>query len=144
MCPNNEADHIDPDKIPPEEIAFYDFNPRKVPNPPPIGSNYLMHRFESPGACHDGTYCLTRIPKRKQGKPKDGAPDNGIAWGLHFEETLSYARVAGFAILSLIVSTGGGALWYLWQKDVKSSVTVSAYLLAFEASLLTLLQAALK
>jgi len=103
-----------------------------------------MHRFHESSRCRDGTYCLARIPKRKGGKPKEGEPDNGIAWGLYFEETMSYARVAGLSLFSLVLSVSAGALWWHWQDDVKSAVTFASYVLVFELSLVTLLQAALK
>lgn len=132
------------DKIPPEHATHYDFEPRRPPNPPPVGSNYLMHRFKSPKACRDGTLCLTKIPKRVKGKPKYGEPpDYEVAWGLHFMETLSWPRISLLGLLSLILSVLAGVLWNVIVKD-NSAIAAATYVWMFEVFGLTVLQNALK
>ncbi|KAF2188465.1 hypothetical protein K469DRAFT_627030 [Zopfia rhizophila CBS 207.26] len=134
---NSLVDRLECHILPPPTATHYGFSPRPPDLVPPIGEDYMMHRFSVP---HDGdgdNTCLNQIPKRLGQRPDRGVPpDNHLGWGLYFVEGPHLGKVYG--ILAIVIATGSllfGILYFIFQRDVQGAFTVAAYI----TSLLTLL-----
>jgi hypothetical protein len=112
---------------------------------PPIATSVLMHFFHHPEDCEDADWCYKQIPKRIREKPNPGVePDKDTAWGLYFEEGFDYQKFFNVAFVGFVGSFGAGLYWIIHDKDIKTAVAVSSYLLTFWLFSVGILQAALK
>ncbi|KAH4205897.1 hypothetical protein HBI40_235060 [Parastagonospora nodorum] len=136
----SEVDRLEPG-MPPETIGHYTCDPRKPDRVPPLGSDFLMHRFTSPFNCYSDDICLRQFPKRVKERPTPGTePDNYTGWGIHLEEGLDLERLFLLILIGLLCSLIFGVIWAVCRRSVQDGFTVAGYIVASETLGLTLLQ----
>ncbi|KAL6158007.1 hypothetical protein ACJBU6_03815 [Exserohilum turcicum] len=122
----------------------YDFNERNPGRIPPIGNNYLMHRFSNSTHCRDSTFCLDQIPKRIGSRPKMGSkPDGFTGWGLFFEESLDMFRLCIWGTAMFLVSLVFGVAWAKEKNSVQDGFAVASYILGFQVLAMGTIQQAI-
>jgi hypothetical protein len=127
--------------IPSKKISHYDFEPRKPDHVPPLGSDFMMHRFTSPKECFSDDVCLRQIPKRVREPPTPGIdPDYHTGWGMYLEEGLNLERLFLWILLGGGASLLFGVLWAIDKKSVQDGFAVAAYIIAVETLGATVLQ----
>lgn len=100
-----------------------------------------MHMYHHPDDAGDGTFCLTRFPKKTREQlqvPKCGEAQAG--WGIHYVEGLNWQKVYAAGMVVCLLSLVFGLAWSILRNDVQGGFGVSAYMLAFLACTVGLLQ----
>ncbi len=130
MRRNALVDCMRRDQMPPKVAVHYGFSPRPPGNNPPLGSDYLLHRFFRP---HDGdgdVLCLEQFPKRLKERPERGKhPDQDVGWGVYIDEGPHLAKI--YTILALLVLFGSllfAILFWALKRDVQGAFAVASYL----------------
>jgi hypothetical protein len=130
LCESSLADCIKRNQLPPKKVEFYAFDPRQPRVIPPIGTEFLLHRFHRP-ECGDGKdRCLKQFPKRLNRRPQHGQPpDYDVVWGLHIVEGPHFATVITWHIaVAAFGSLLFGVLYWYFERDISGAFTVSAYM----------------
>ena len=104
-----------------------------------LGSNTLLHFFESQKDCCRYPHALYAIPKKLKGKlsvPPQGRPM--IGWGMQLAAGLDTFRlgVSGFA--GLLVSSVVGVIWAATHKDVQGGSGIAQCLMYFVTFVVTM------
>ena len=103
-----------------------------------LGSNTLLHFFESQKDCCQYPHALYAIPKKLKGKlsvPPQGRPM--IGWGMQLADGLDTFRlgVSGFA--GLLVSSAVGVIWAATHTDVQGGSGIAQCLMYFVTFIVT-------
>ncbi len=101
-----------------------------------------MHMYHHADDAGDGTFCLTRFPKKTREQlqvPKCGEAQAG--WGIHYVEGLNWQKVYAARMVVCLLSLVFGLAWSILRNDVQGGFGVSAYMLGFLACTVGLLQA---
>lgn len=130
LCESSLVDCIKRNQLPPKTVEFYTFDPRKPRVIPPIGTEFLLHRFHNPECGSGKTKCLKQFPKRLNQRPQHGQPpDNDLGWGMHIVEGPHFATVITWHItVAAVGSLVFGVLYWHFEKDISGAFTVSAYI----------------
>jgi hypothetical protein len=138
LCESSLVDCIKRNQLPPRTVEFYAFDPRKPRVIPPIGTDFLLHRFHNP-KCGSGKYrCLKQFPKRLDQRPQHGQPpDYDVGWGVHVVEGPHFAMVMTWHIaVATVESLLFGVLYWYFGRDISGAFTVSAYMTSLTSLLI--------
>jgi hypothetical protein len=128
--------------MPPEEAKHYGYTPRPPETIPPLGEEYLLHRFHTPHDGQEDVLCLEQLPKRLKKKPERGkTPDNYTAWGVQFVEGPYFTKI--YTCLAVMLGGGSllfGVLYWSIKRDIQGAFTVAGYVCGIESLLLHLWQ----
>jgi hypothetical protein len=114
--------------------AHYAYDPRPPGRIPALGSDFLMHRFNSPKACYHDDICLNQIPKRINEPPTPGiAPDLYTGWGLFLEEGLDPDRICILLLTGFVSSMTFGIVWGICKGSLQDGFAVAGFLASSEA-----------
>jgi len=132
----HEADCIQPDQLPPLSEQHYDFHERIPGHIPPIGSDFLMHRFSDPCKCRNNTLCLKQFPKRVGQAPVLGqAPDMFTGWGIYLKDGWSGEKLCIWSFGLFVFSLIFGIVWSTTHKAaIQDAFAIASYILGALAS----------
>ncbi|KAF2175152.1 hypothetical protein K469DRAFT_680377 [Zopfia rhizophila CBS 207.26] len=116
-------------KVEPAPNSEYRCNPIPAPHIPPIGENYMMHLFSSPGCINSSqVWVYNQFPKRMCGRLMGQPDEPAEGWGVHFQEGWDWPKIwAVILILFLGGSTLFGVLYAALNKDVQSAFGIASY-----------------
>ncbi|KAJ5055998.1 hypothetical protein J3E74DRAFT_477852 [Bipolaris maydis] len=120
--------------MPPETVKHYTCDPRKPDRTPPLGSDFLMHRFSSPKDCFQDNICLRQFPKRIGERPTPGVdPDLYTGWGVHLEQDMDLQRICLVLFFGIASAGMFGLVWGICKKSLQDGFSVASFVLGSEA-----------
>jgi hypothetical protein len=129
--------------MPPESIvepapnSEYRCKPIPASHIPPIGENYMMHLYSSPG-CIDPSqlWVYNQFPKRTRGRltARPEAPAEG--WGVHFREGWNWPKIWAVVLTFFGASLIFGVLYAVLKRDAQSAFGIASYWIAAATILL--------
>jgi hypothetical protein len=113
--------------LPPDENIDYD-HPKPVDCIPPIGHDWLLHRYRHPHKAYMQILCNRRLPKhRRHAIPYTFQDLAGKGWGIELVEGFDPSVLWYFAAMSIMCSTIFGIAWSAVKRDVSAGFTISSF-----------------
>ncbi|EMD59331.1 hypothetical protein COCSADRAFT_257459 [Bipolaris sorokiniana ND90Pr] len=127
--------------MPPETVKHYTCDPRKPDRTPPLGSDFLMHRFSSPKDCFQDNICLRQFPKRIRERPTPGVdPDLYTGWGVHLEQDMDLQRICLVLFFGIASAGTFGLVWGICKRSLQDGFSIASFVLGSEAIAVATLQ----
>ena len=127
--------------MPPPSAANYIFEPSDLL--PPVGENYLIHRFHHPQDYDDEYITYMRLPKKCGSRLRVlQNRDVEIGWGINLVEGFQGEKVWALAIVMFFSSSLiFGVTWAAKRGDIQGAFGVSAWITTLPVLLIGFVQA---
>ena len=138
-CDRNSCTCMPPKSIvEPAPNSEYRCKPIPAPHIPPIGENYMMHLYLSPGCINPSQlWVYNQFPKRTRG-PLTARPETPAeGWGIHFREGRNWPKIwMVVLIVFFLASLIFGVVYAVLKKDAQTAFGIAGYWVTLATALL--------